>query len=217
MKKMTIALTLGFAILFAASSLAHAWPDQPPAKAFISGPGIAGQIQIADQSVLDSLRLGTFEDMQSGTLPAPANPGQGFHIIRYFDGGEFRFADITYYPNVAGARSMVMFQDGPQLQGDHTPYNGKWLYTNAAADHLIQPYIQKLGGILSANSSKPNGNETLQTQPVPISGATNTTQTANAVRLPAFDLPLLWIALVAVGLGILGFLARTMRQKSHQT
>lgn len=143
MKKISIALTFAVLVLFGAVSFAHAWPDQPPTRAFISGPGITGQIQITDPAVLGVLRMGGLEDLTTGVISEPASMQNGYQIIRYFD-GSFRFADLTFYPGTNGARSHIYFQDGPQLNGDHTPFNNRWLYATAAGDAVIRKYLDTL-------------------------------------------------------------------------
>lgn len=143
--KLGIALLLTLLVSTAMYAVALAWPDQPPVKAYISGPGIEGQLQITDSDVLETLRLGELEDLGWGLVNKPPLSGDGFKIIRYFDDGSFRFADLTYYANPKGLRSYVYWEDGPMLQGSHTPYNRQWLYTNEKGNAALIAYLQKIG------------------------------------------------------------------------
>jgi hypothetical protein len=147
-RKIYFAMTLTLVLLLSAFSLASAWPDLPPVKAFISGPGIEGQVQITDAHVLDVLRLGGIEDMDWGVIPEPKVSGEGYQIIRYFHDDEFRMGDLTYYPNAAGARSVVYFDDGGMMSGDPSPFHKKWLYTTSKGDRVLQSYLKQIGAIM---------------------------------------------------------------------
>lgn len=130
------------------SALAGAWPDMPPDLVYISGPGVEGQVEVADSQVLDVLRLGGIEDMAWGVIPAQNVSSEGFQIIRYFEGGEFRMGDLMYYPDTAGARSVVYFDDGAMKTGDRSPYDKKWLYTTSKGDRVLQAYLKQIGATL---------------------------------------------------------------------
>lgn len=143
MKRITLSLTFALVVLFGAFSFAHAWPDQPPTSAFISGPGISGQVQITDPTVLAALRMGGLEDLNTGVVAEPVGIRDGYQITRYFE-GSFRFADLTYSPGANGARSYVFFRDGAQLIGDHTPFNNHWLYATAQGDTVLRQYLDAL-------------------------------------------------------------------------
>lgn len=163
------AIALVLVLLLGSFSLVEAWPDTPPAKAFISGPGIEGQVQITDKPVLDALRLGGVEDMARGVIARPAVAWEGFKITRYFDGGTFHFGDLTYYPNAEGTRGAVYFEDGPMLEGDHTAYNNRWLYATASGDQVLQGFLKKLGVGISTNgnSEKQASTETVVLDALP--------------------------------------------------
>lgn len=217
-KKSLIAVILACAFALASFNLARAWPDLPPAKAFISGPGIEDQIQITDPNVLQVLRLGVLEDFEHGTLAKPNALNDGFNIIRYFDGGEFRFADLTYYPNTTGARSVVYFRDGPMLQGDHTPYNEKYLYTTTNGDQILQNYLRQLGVSLPPSA---NANMDPNAPPAPalsnqIKPAPRTAQNQNAVADLGIASPTWLIAILAAGIGIIGIAAALRMQNRKQ-
>lgn len=140
MRKYSSVVFLTVVLVLGSFSFAQAWPDTPPNKALISGPGIKGQVEISDPTVLAVLRLGSLEDLSTGAIQKPNIAGEGYNIIRYFE-GSFHFADLTYYPGANGARSYVYWQDGPDLQGDHTPYNNQWLNVTAHGDAVLQRFL----------------------------------------------------------------------------
>jgi hypothetical protein len=165
------AVMLALLLLCAVGSSARAWPEQPPDKAFVSGPGIGEREEIRDVQVLQALRLGGLEDMAHGVIPLPRVNGEGFKIIRYFEGGSFRYADLTYYPNVEGARGVVYFQDGPDVQGDRSPFHEKWLYATSDGERIVRSYLANMGGVLPAPhsaSDKPSKVNTAKVDGLPL-------------------------------------------------
>jgi hypothetical protein len=144
-----LALTLAAASAAATAGLALAWPDQPPDRATISGPGIDGTAEITDPKALAALKLGAMEDLEAGPVASPEVSGDGYQITRYFGG--FNFASLRYYPNPKG-QSYVYWQDGPQLQGNHTPYNDKWLAATPAGDAAMKQVLNNLGVSLNGSA-----------------------------------------------------------------
>ena len=133
-----------------------AWPDQPPDKAFISGPGLKGEVEITDQKTLEALRFGGMEDFEAGVLPeAPKVSGEGYKITRYFYDGGFNFATLHYYPDPAGGRGYVYWEDGPDLVGDHTPYNNQWLYAKSDGEAVLQNQLKTLGASTTGAAALP--------------------------------------------------------------
>ncbi len=133
---LSMALALGLAAMTTLPALA--WPDQPPDFATITGPGIVGEVKITDASLLASLALGAVEDFDQGVLEKPPEVSEGYVISRYFYEGTFNFARLTYYPDPAGGAGYLYFEDGPQLEGSHTPFNGRWLYATPAGEVGLQ-------------------------------------------------------------------------------
>jgi hypothetical protein len=125
--------------LLASPHPALAWPEEPPEWATVSGPGLKGEIKITDEETLAALKLGALEDFDRGALAAPPNvSGPGYQITRYFYKGTFNFAQLTYYPDPAGGTGYLYWQDGPDLDGDPTPYNGQWLYATPAGEAALK-------------------------------------------------------------------------------
>lgn len=193
-------------LLAATTALARAWPDQPPDKVLISGPGIEAQVEVKDRQELEIFRLGKLEDLQ-GPSPKPAQVSGGYKIVRFFYGGEFDFARLTYYPNPDSGRGLFYFEDGPMLQGDHTPYDRTWLYANPDAEKQLGALLKQLGAKLDgpapagvAVSGSASGNPVQHLTPVGANanaasdspgaarpGQTNSAQTgaAGEMTLPA--------------------------------
>src|SRR5689334_25102417 len=138
-----ISLALALALAALSAGLALAWPDQPPDRATLSGPGINGTIDITDPQVLAALKLGAMEDLAAGPIAPPQVSGEGYTITRYF-GGDFNFASLRYYPSLSGP-SYVYWQDGPKLQGSHTPFDNQWLRATPAGDAAMKQVLTGLG------------------------------------------------------------------------
>lgn len=173
---MTVSLMIGVLLT---TGFRLAWPDQPPDRATISGPGIAGVVEITDRNMLDALKLGAFEDFDTGSITAPSVSGEGYQITRYFYGGTFNFGGLIYYPPTANApRGVMQFNDGPQLEGNHTPYNGRWLYATPQGDTAMQKLLVDL-----------NVRSEL------VQAAPNFVPTSNAIWL---------IIMIAAGIAVLG-------------
>jgi DNA-binding beta-propeller fold protein YncE len=147
------ALLFALVLLLGTFSFANAWPDLPPTKAFISGPGLSGQVQITDSNLLTSLRLGGLEDFSKGALAAPKVRGDPYKIIRYFENGTFQMGDLSYYPAANGTASVVYFQDGPMKNGDRSPHNNQWYATIASSEQLLQQFIDTQSGANIASNT----------------------------------------------------------------
>lgn len=145
-KKCLVVTITALLIFIVASSFAQAWPELPPVKALISGPGLQGQVQITDTNLLKSLKLGALEDFSKGALAAPNVKTEPYKIIRYFEDGTFQMGDLSYYPATNNTASVVYFQDGPMKNGDRSPYNNQWYSTIASSDQLLQQFIRAQSG-----------------------------------------------------------------------
>jgi hypothetical protein len=144
MKHKILCATLTASLLIVATAaLALAWPDQPPDKVLISGPEIEGQLEIKSEEARGLFRLGYLEDLEAGS-PVPPQLNAGYQIVRYFGGGGFEFARLTYYPNPNGGRGYLFWEDGPMLQGGHTPYHATWLYARPEAEVKLRALLKNL-------------------------------------------------------------------------
>jgi hypothetical protein len=144
------------ALLLLTTSFALAWPDEPPDYVLISGPGLAGTIKITDPNQLAAFKLGALEDFGQGALAAPPQvTDEGYQITRYFDGGKFNFAGLRYYPDQAGGAGYLYFEDGPDLTGDHTPFNRHWLRARPEGEVSLQQVLTKIAPPVTAPITAP--------------------------------------------------------------
>ena len=68
----------------------------------VKGPGITGEINITNPALTSDFFV--FADFSKGEVPAPADPGQGYQVVRVYvetvDGKptNFPFDQLHYYP-----------------------------------------------------------------------------------------------------------------------
>jgi hypothetical protein len=93
----------------------------------VKGPGITGDIVITDPALTEDFFA--FADFSAGAIPAPADPGQGYEIIRVYmvDEKDQPFDELHYYPYTG-----YVYYDG--IAGGSSEYDGKWYVANPAAD-----------------------------------------------------------------------------------
>ena len=183
-------------LLMATTAFALAWPDKAPEKVLISGPGIEGQVEVKDEQALAIFRLGNLEDF-GAVVVAPPQGRTGYKVMRFF-GDELDFARLTYYPDPSGGRGAVYFEDGPMLQGNHTPYNQTWHYTKPDAEKKLRALLKQLGAKFDDAAPAEISASGRATQAGQAFGA----QTANASEPNAFSSAV--IALLAGAVGALG-------------
>jgi len=86
----------------------------------IKGPGISGDLSVTDSAMLDFF---TFADFSKGGIDAPANPGDGYEVIRSFVDGETNKVQnwdlVHYYPDTG-----YVYYDG--LINGSSEYDKKW-------------------------------------------------------------------------------------------
>ncbi len=97
----------------------------------VKGPGIIGEIDVTQAALTEDYFV--FADFTQGSIPAPANPGQGYQIVRLyvvFEDDKPRnvpFDELHYYP-YTGYVYYVGVVDGT------SEYDGKWYAANPAAE-----------------------------------------------------------------------------------
>lgn len=97
----------------------------------VKGPGITGEINITNPALTEDFFA--FADFMQGEVPPPADPGQGYQVIRVYletvdDKPAARLFDqLHYYPYTG-----YVFYDG--LVEGASEYDGKWYAANPAAD-----------------------------------------------------------------------------------
>lgn len=97
----------------------------------VKGPGITGEINITDPALTGDFFA--FADFTQGEVPAPAEPGQGYQVVRVYvemvDGKptDRPFDQLHYYPY-----TRYVFYDG--LVNGSSEYDGKWYAANPSAN-----------------------------------------------------------------------------------
>src|SRR3712207_4428770 len=73
----------------------------PPDKMTISGPGVAGMIEVLDREVLNALDLSVFWQIDSRPS-VQATVDEGYELVYYYKNGGRTFMrafSLMYYPN----------------------------------------------------------------------------------------------------------------------
>ena len=93
----------------------------------VKGPGITGDIVITDPALTEDFFA--FADFSAGSIPAPADAGQGYDIVRVYivDEKDQPFDQLEYYP-YTGYVHYIGLAEGT------SEYDGKWYIANPAAD-----------------------------------------------------------------------------------
>jgi hypothetical protein len=97
----------------------------------VKGPGITGEINITNPALTEDFFA--FADFTQGEVPPPADPGQGYQVIRVYletvdDKPAARLFDqLHYYPYTG-----YVYYDG--LVEGASEFDGKWYAANPAAD-----------------------------------------------------------------------------------
>ena len=177
--------------------IALAWPEDAPDKATISGPGLKGEVEVTDKDILAALSLGAIEDFEHGPIATP-EVGEGYQISRYFYDASFNFGRLRYYPNPAGERGYVFFEDGPDFVGDHTMYNGKWFYTTPQGDATMQGLLKSLDALAPASSAPATNSSSSPTIPEPKLTVAINNETSSVLPAKNFWWPALGVIIFAV-------------------
>ena len=98
----------------------------------VKGPGLQGELNITNPELTE---FSVFADFTQGAIDPPANPGQGYEIVRVFVVTENNkpnptaFDQLYYYPYTDnGYVYYVGLADGA------SEYDGKWYAANPSAD-----------------------------------------------------------------------------------
>lgn len=97
----------------------------------VGGPGITGEINVTDSALTQDFFV--FADFTQGAIPAPADPGQGYDVVRlYVDTvgekiTERPYDQLTYYPYTG-----YVFYNG--LVEGYSEYDAKWYIANPIAE-----------------------------------------------------------------------------------
>ncbi|HXF84258.1 MAG TPA: hypothetical protein VNK49_02625 [Anaerolineales bacterium] len=93
----------------------------------VKGPGITGEITITNPALTKDFFA--FADFSKGSIEPPADPGQGYQILRVYvvDNKDQPFDQLHYYPYTG-----YVYYDG--LLNGSSDYDGKWYIANPSAE-----------------------------------------------------------------------------------
>jgi hypothetical protein len=97
----------------------------------VKGPGITGEINITNPALTADFFV--FADFTQGEVPVPADPGQGYEVVRVYvemtngKPSPTPFDQLHYYPYTG-----YVFYDG--LVNGSSEYDGKWYAANPSAE-----------------------------------------------------------------------------------
>ncbi|HMS00627.1 MAG TPA: hypothetical protein PKK96_03360 [Anaerolineales bacterium] len=100
----------------------------------VSGPGITGDLTISNPTLTQNFFA--FGDFSKGAVDAPADPGEGYRIIRSYvvDSKEAPFDSLQYYPYTG-----YVYYNG--LGEGSSEYDKKWFIADPAAK---EPFLSAL-------------------------------------------------------------------------
>jgi hypothetical protein len=139
-----LALTLITALILIPLSVALA--KGPPEQVTISGPGIDGEITIADSKVLNAFSFYQFNDLTRMLDEPPQVQGEGYKITRWVTQRRqgkhqlFPWDYLTYYPDPAGGPGYLYF-DGLDRSIGSTEGQGEWFLASEEGGRAMKEII----------------------------------------------------------------------------
>ena len=106
----------------------------------VKGPGIIGEIDITNPALTGDFFA--FADFSKGDVPPPANPGQGYQIVRIYveftdsKPRDLPFDQLHYYPYTG-----YVYYDG--LVDGSSEYDGRWYTANPSAEEPIRSALRQ--------------------------------------------------------------------------
>jgi hypothetical protein len=155
-RKLTLVLIAAFALIPLSVALAKG----PPEQVTISGPGIDGEITIANSNVLNAFSFYQFNDLTRIMDEPPQVTGAGYKITRWLTQQRqgkyqlFPWDTLTYYPDPAGGPGYIFF-DGldPSIGG--TQGQGEWFLASEDGGRAMKEIIASKAAAPSAPSAVP--------------------------------------------------------------
>jgi hypothetical protein len=148
MRKSTRRLfTLALIAALALIPLSVAFAKGPPEQVTISGPGIDGEITIADSNVLNAFSFYQFNDLNRRLDEPPQVEGDGYKITRWLTQQKqgtrqlLPWDTLTYYPDPAGGPGYVFF-DGLDPSIGSTEGQGRWFLASEEGGAAMQAIIR---------------------------------------------------------------------------
>jgi hypothetical protein len=142
-------LLLGLSFIFTNPALAKGQPE----KISVDGPDLTTEIAVEDPSVLESLGMSYFENLDRPIDPPQIN-GPVYLITRYTRDGESYtpYDRLLYVPHPEGEAGAIYYLG---IHNGYGPYDGKWY----AASELSERALLALLGERGAPQFKTDGAE----------------------------------------------------------
>ncbi|MCC6261540.1 MAG: hypothetical protein IT311_11825 [Anaerolineales bacterium] len=102
----------------------------------VKGPGVTGELTISNPALIQSFFA--FADFSKGAVDAPAEPGDGYQVLRAYviDGKEQPFDLLYYYPTTG-----YVYYEG--LAEGSSEYDKKWYVADPAAKAPFQTALRR--------------------------------------------------------------------------
>ncbi len=112
----------------------------PPSKTTISGPSLAGEVEVTDPELLQAFSFFQFARVDRKIEP-PLEPGEGYLVTRYVqDRGKLRAWDrAIYYPSPKGEPGIIFLEGliGPS----YSQFDGHWYRASADGDAAMRKIL----------------------------------------------------------------------------
>jgi hypothetical protein len=116
----------------------------PVTKIIISGPGIDGNVEVTDMTLLAGLSLGEFELFNVSVIDLPSL-SEGYEIARYMEEpGQkpFHFDDVRYFPSSTEGKTGYLYFVG--IVGGQSEYDGRWYYVSERGEAAMHKLLKTL-------------------------------------------------------------------------
>lgn len=142
-----------FLIMLLTASVALAWPEGPPDKVSISGPGIKGTVEIAGKDNLEGLGPEQFMDLSKSVTAVPQSSSP-YEVVRYIKGfgASGAFDRLHYYPGQGGSPGRVYYVEAIGYGPSHI--EGKWFYATPQGDAAMKKLLAKYASTSEAATEK---------------------------------------------------------------
>ena len=140
-----IGLALVLAALVALALPGFASAKGPASRIVIVGPGLDGELELVDDSVLlGALSMAALEDFMRPAEP-PAHPTPGFELTRYFEtntGQYMPFDQVVYHPAPDGEPGLVHYLG---IVNGSSEYDGRWFHIQPSGERMLRDVLSAHG------------------------------------------------------------------------
>ena len=115
----------------------------------ISSPNLKEEVRVTDTALTEDFF--TFADFSKDKTEAPADPGQGYEILRYYIDGkrEIIFDRLHYYPETG-----FVFYDG--IENGESEYDGEWYTAESEIKSIFESALTVgIGSVAAVEKKEP--------------------------------------------------------------